>query len=98
MEVVGMAADWATAITSAPLTRLDMLLLDWELLPVHLPAQALAQFRLACPNIIVILLIGDLEKSQQTDLATSVDAFISRSAPADSVASRLLTVAASLHH
>ena len=33
MEVVGEAADWATTLAQAPISRTDMLLIDWDLLP-----------------------------------------------------------------
>ena len=33
MDVVGEAADWFTTLTHAPATRLDMLLVEWDLLP-----------------------------------------------------------------
>ena len=33
MEVVGEAADWLTTLVQAPVSRADMLLIDWELLP-----------------------------------------------------------------
>ena len=33
MEVVGEAADWSTTLTQVPVSRVDMLLIDWDLLP-----------------------------------------------------------------
>ena len=33
MEVVGEAADWPTTLAQAPVSRMDMLLVDWDLLP-----------------------------------------------------------------
>ncbi len=33
MEVVGEAADWPTTLAQAPSAKLDMLLVDWDLLP-----------------------------------------------------------------
>ncbi len=33
MEVVGEAADWSTTLAQAPVSRTDMLLVDWDLLP-----------------------------------------------------------------
>ena len=47
MEVVGEAADWSTTLANAPATRLDMLLVDWDLLPIDLGVQALAKLRVA---------------------------------------------------
>ena len=54
MEVVGEAADWATTLANAPATRLDMLLISWELLPIDLGVQALATLRVACPGALVV--------------------------------------------
>jgi DNA-binding NarL/FixJ family response regulator len=34
MDVVGEAADWRTTLAQVPVTNLDMLLVDWDLLPV----------------------------------------------------------------
>ena len=33
MEVAGEAADWSTTLAQAPVSRTDMLLVDWDLLP-----------------------------------------------------------------
>ena len=48
MEVVGEAADWATTLAQAPSTRMDMMLVDWDLLPKS-PREALSKLRNACP-------------------------------------------------
>ena len=48
MEVVGEAAEWGNTLTQAPGTPLDMLLVDWNLLPADLGLQAVAELRLAC--------------------------------------------------
>ena len=47
MEVVGEAADWPTALANAPATQLNMLLVDWDLLPTDLSIQSLAELRAA---------------------------------------------------
>ena len=78
MEVVGEAADWSTTLAKAPATRLDMLLVDWELLPIDLGVQALAELRLACPSAIVVVLISHLDARQQAALSAGADAFISK--------------------
>ena len=41
MEVVGEAADWSTTLARIPISRADMLLVDWNLLP-DTPPVALA--------------------------------------------------------
>lgn len=96
MEVVGEAADWNTTLANAPRTRLDMLLVDWDLLPIDLGVQALAELRLACPTAIVVVLISHLDARQQAALSAGADAFISKAETPDRVADRLRTVAASV--
>ena len=96
MEVVGEAADWSTTLTKAPATRLDMLLVDWELLPVDLGVQALAKLRVACPNAIVVVLISHLDARQQAALSAGADTFISKGEMPESVVERLRAVAANI--
>ena len=96
MEVVGEAADWITTLANAPGTSLDMQLVDWDLLPIDLGVQALAELRLACPNAIVVVLISHLDARQQAALSAGADAFISKAEMPDRVAERLRTVAASV--
>jgi DNA-binding NarL/FixJ family response regulator len=94
MEVVGEAADWLTTLAQAPATRLDMLLVDWDLLPVDLGVQSLADLRLACPNAIVVVLISHLDARHQAALSSGADVFISKGESPERVAERLLAAAA----
>jgi DNA-binding NarL/FixJ family response regulator len=96
MKVVGEAADWATTLAKAPATLLDMLLVEWDLLPVDLGLQALAELRTACPNAIVVVLISHLDARQQAALSAGADAFISKGETPERVAERLRAVAASI--
>ena len=96
MEVVGEAHDWPTTLANAPTTGLDMLLVDWDMLPVNLGLQALADLRLACPNAIVVVLISHLDARQQAALSAGADAFISKTETSERVAERLLLAAASV--
>ena len=96
MEVVGEAEDWATTLARAPETHLDMLLIDWELLPIHQGLQALAELRLACPTAIVIVLISQLSDRQQAAISTGADMFISKGETPARVAERLRLAAASI--
>ena len=50
MRVIGEAADWETTLAKAPTSGLDILLVDWDLLPDDLGVQALAKLREACPG------------------------------------------------
>ena len=96
MEVVGEAADWLTALANAPATRLDMLLVDWTLLPVNLGAQSLAKMRVICPNAIVIVLLSHADARQQAALFAGADVFISKGEMPERVAERLRLAAASV--
>jgi DNA-binding NarL/FixJ family response regulator len=95
MEVVGEAGDWATTLAQAPINRIDMLLIDWDLLPSS-PSAALDELRRACPAALVIVLISHLDARQQAALSAGADAFISKGETPDRVAERLRTVAASV--
>jgi DNA-binding NarL/FixJ family response regulator len=97
MEVVGEAADWPTILADAPATHLDMLLLEWNLLPIDLGVQALATLRVACHGAIVVVLISHLEARQQAALSAGADAFISKGELPERVAERLRLAAASVH-
>jgi DNA-binding NarL/FixJ family response regulator len=96
MEVVGEAADWPTTLALAPATSLDMLLVDWGLLPVDLGVQSLAELRLACPNAIVVVLISHLDARHQAALSAGADAFISKGETPERVAERLRAAAESI--
>ena len=96
MKVVGEAGDWLTTLANAPATRLDMLLVDWDMLPSDLGVQALAELRLACPSAIVVVLISHLDARQQAALSAGADAFISKGETPERVADRLRLAAASV--
>jgi DNA-binding NarL/FixJ family response regulator len=93
MDVVGEAADWATTLANAPGTRLDMLLVEWDLLPTNLGVQALVELRAACPGAIVVVLISHLDARQQAALSAGADAFISKDETPERVAERLRAAA-----
>lgn len=95
MEVVGEAAEWSTTLAQAPISRTDMLLVDWDLLP-NSPTAALDELRKACPAALVIVLISHLDARQQAALSAGADAFISKGETPERVAERLRTVAASV--
>ncbi|PKN93065.1 MAG: hypothetical protein CVU44_11580 [Chloroflexi bacterium HGW-Chloroflexi-6] len=96
MEVVGEADNWLTTLANAPATRLDMLLVDWDLLPVDLGVKALAELRLACPYAIVVVLISHLDSRQQAAISAGADVFISKSELPERVAERLRLAAESI--
>ena len=95
LEVVGEAADWPTTLALAPVSRTEMLLVDWELLP-NAPTAALVELRKACPAALVIVLISHLDARQQAALSAGADAFISKGEIPERVAERLRIAAASV--
>ena len=95
LEVVGESADWLTTLAQAPISRLDMLLVDWDMLP-NSPTAALGQLRKACPDALVIVLISHLDARHQAALSAGADAFISKGETPERVADRLRAVAASV--
>jgi DNA-binding NarL/FixJ family response regulator len=96
LEVVGESTDWTTTLTNAPATRLDMLVIDWSLLPRSVPNTALAQLRSVCPVALVIVLISHLDARQQAAILSGADVFISKGESPERVAERLRSVAASI--
>jgi DNA-binding NarL/FixJ family response regulator len=95
MVVAGEADNWATTLMQAPISRIDMLLVEWDLLPSAAGA-ALDELRKACPAALVIVLISHLDARQQAALSSGADAFISKAETPDRVAERLSAVAASV--
>ena len=93
MEIAGEAADWSTTLARAPVSRADMLLVDWDLLP-NTPHEGLIELRKACPAALVIVLISHLDARQQAALSAGADAFISKGETPERVAERLRMAAA----
>ncbi len=93
MEVVGEAADWFTTLVQVPISRIDMLLVDWDLLPNNKPNAALDELRKACPEALVVILISHLDARTQAALSAGADAFISKDEMPERVAKRLRDIA-----
>jgi DNA-binding NarL/FixJ family response regulator len=96
MRVVGEAADWSTTLALAPETGPDMLLVDWELIPLG-SGNTLSQLRAVCPAAVVIVLISQLDSRQQAAVSAGADAFISKGEMPDRVAERLRIAADRIH-
>ena len=94
MDIAGEAADWPTTLAQAPVSRADMLLVDWDLLPSS-PTAALEELRTACPAALVIVLISHLDARHQAALSAGADAFISKGETPERVAERIRSAAAS---
>ena len=95
MEMAGEAADWLTTLAQVPVSRTDMLLVDWDLLPDS-HGIALDALRKVCTTALVIVLISHLEARQQAALSAGADAFISKGETPERVAERLRAVAAAV--
>jgi DNA-binding NarL/FixJ family response regulator len=95
MEVVGEAADWFKALVEVPLRNVDLLLVDWDLLPRE-PQAALRAMRLACPAALVVILISHLDARQQAALSIGADAFISKGESPERVSEHLRSIAAAV--
>jgi DNA-binding NarL/FixJ family response regulator len=77
-----------------PLTKADMVLVDWDLVPT---TSSLTELRTACPYVIVIILISHLDARQQAARSAGADAFISKDEMPDRVAERLRAAANTIH-
>lgn len=95
MEVVGESIDWLTTLQFAPESKLNMLLVDWSLLPED-SQQAFSALRASCLTPIVIVLISHMDARKQAAFSSGADAFISKSETPDRVAERLQSVAKGL--
>lgn len=95
MELAGEAADWQTMLDQVPVSRAEILLVDWDLLPAA-PTTAFEELRQACLTPLVIVLISQLDAREQAALSSGADVFISKGETPDRVAERLRAVAASV--
>lgn len=96
MEVAGEAVDWLATLDNAPTNNLDILLLDWALLPINLGTQALAKLRALCPNAIIIVLLSHLDARKQMAVYAGADSFISKGDMPERVAEHLRLAAANV--
>ncbi len=96
MDIVGEAADWPSTLSLAPATLLDLLVVDWDLLPVDLGVQALTILRQACSSAIIVVLISELDARIQAALSAGADAFISKNESPESISKRLQNAASVL--
>jgi DNA-binding NarL/FixJ family response regulator len=88
IDVVGEGVDWATTIAEAPGLELDILLIDWDLLPDD-PTEAIKALRNACPAALLIVLISHHNARQQAAMSAGADTFISKGETPQRIAERL---------
>lgn len=94
MQVVGEATDWSTTLTQASMTRPDMVLVEWDLIPTE---TSLLRLRETCQAAVIIVLISHLDAREQAAFSAGADSFISKDETPDRVAERLRTAAKSTH-
>ncbi len=95
LDVVGESDDWATTLAEAPDLSVDMLVLDWAVLPEN-ASTAIEALRKACPAALVIVLISHLDARAQAAASAGADAFISKGETLERVIKRLQSVAAGI--
>jgi DNA-binding NarL/FixJ family response regulator len=96
MEVVGEASDWFTTVVEVPVSHVDMLLLDWDLLPINSPAAALSGLRKTCPSALVVIFISQEDVQKQAALSVMADMFITKGETTKRMAERLEAVASNI--
>lgn len=92
MDVIGQASDWPTTLKEVPLYQVDVLLIDWDMLPEP-PGRALRELRKSCLSTLVIIIISYLDARHQAAFSVGADAFISKAETSDRVAEYLRSLA-----
>ena len=95
MEVVGEAADWLTTVVQTPFSSTDILLIDWELLPIS-PNKAIEELRKLCAVTMLVVIISYLSIRQQLALPIDADFFISKGEMPEKIIEHLQMIAASM--
>jgi DNA-binding NarL/FixJ family response regulator len=74
-QVAGEASDWFTTLAQAPATNFNILLVDWDILPMN-AATGLLELRKASTDTIIIVLTNQKDARKQEALTVGADAFI----------------------
>jgi DNA-binding NarL/FixJ family response regulator len=88
VQVVGESADWFTTLAKAPATNFNILLVDWDILPMN-AATGLSEIRKTSSDAVIIVLTGERDARKQEALAPETDAFISKRQISTHLADRL---------
>ncbi len=91
-EIAGEADNWPTTLAELPISRSNLLLVDWELLS-SAPGTALEELRRTCPKALIIILISRLEARQQAAFSVGADVFISKNEMPERVIEQLRAAA-----
>lgn len=95
LEVVGEASDWVTTLAQAPASGMEMLLVDWDVMP-EAARDALDELRRVCPPYVTILLISRLDARQQAAVSSGADAFVSKMETGERIVDQFRSVAESI--
>jgi DNA-binding NarL/FixJ family response regulator len=96
MQVVGESSDWFTTLAKAPSTNFNLLLVDWDILPMN-AATGLSEIRQACTYSIIVVLTSQRDVLKQVALSAGADAFIDKSNNLNNLPDQLQTVIDTLH-
>ncbi len=96
LKITGEADNWQTTLSLAPLTRPDLILVDWGLV-ANGSGASLLDLRNACPAAVVIVLISHLDARDQAAISAGADAFISKGETSEQVVQGLRDAVASIH-
>jgi DNA-binding NarL/FixJ family response regulator len=97
VEVVGEASDWFTTLAQASTTNFNVLLVDWDILPMN-AVTGLLEIRRACTYAVIVVLISQLDASKQAALADGADAFISTNEIPDLLVKKLHLLAENIEN
>ncbi len=97
MKVVGEANNWTSTIFQAPKTNLDLLLVDWDLLPTE-PATAIGKLKAACSSSFSVVLFSPMDPKQQAAHSAGADLFISKGETSIRIADQLRGIAGMINN
>lgn len=97
MQVVGESSDWFTTLAKAPATNFNLLLVDWDMLPMN-AATGLSEIRQASTTYaIIVVLTSQRDVFKQAALSAEADAFISKDETPNDLAGQLQSVLETLN-
>jgi DNA-binding NarL/FixJ family response regulator len=98
LQVVGEASDWFTTLAQAPATNFNLLLVDWDMLPMN-AATGLQELRRSSNTYaVIVVLTSNLDSSKQAALADGADLFISKSEIPELMAGKLQFLAENIEN
>lgn len=97
VQIVGESSDWFTTLAKAPATDFNILLIDWDILPMN-AVTGLLEIRQACTYAIIVVLTSQLDATKQAALADGADAFISTSEIPDQLVKKLHLLAENIEN